>query len=204
VFLPGRDGAVAGRGWSNGVDAAGSHAQSGADLQDASLEDYGVPGIMAAIAAVRANCGDAKIHATGYCLGGPLLSIAAAAMARDGDDRLASLSLFAAQTDFTEIGTLQPLISEDQLDVLSDITLAQGYLDSAQMGGAIHGPGSNDLVWNNAIREYLPGEHDASDDLLAWTADGPRLPPRMHIEYLRHLFLHNDLAESRFLSTAGD
>jgi polyhydroxyalkanoate synthase subunit PhaC len=170
----------------------------GADLHDSSLEDYRVLGIMAAIDAVRAICNDAKIHAAGYCLGGTLLSIAAAAMARDGDDRLASLSLFAAQTDFTESGALQPFISEDQLNVLCDITQAQGYLDSAQVSGAFHAPGSNDLVWNNAIREYLLGEHDASDDLLAWNADGPRLPPRMHIEYLRHLFLHNDLAEGRF------
>jgi polyhydroxyalkanoate synthase len=170
----------------------------GADLRDTSLEDYRVLGIMAAIDAVRAICGDVKIHTTGYCLGGTLLSIAAAAMARDGDGRLASLSLFAAQTDFTGIGALQPFITEDQLDVLSDITQAQGYLDSAQMGGAFRVRYSNDLVWNGAIREYLLGEHDAPDDLLAWSADGPRLPPRMHIEYLRRLFLHNDLAEGRF------
>lgn len=170
----------------------------GADLHDTSLEDYRVLGIMAAIDAVQAICGGAKIHATGYCLGGTLLSIAAATMARDGDDRLASLSLFAAQTDFTEVGELQLFITEDQLDVLSDITQAQGYLDSAQMGGTSRMPGSNDLVWDSTIRDYLLGEHDASGDLLAWNADGPRLPPRMHIEYLRRLFLHNDLAEGRF------
>jgi polyhydroxyalkanoate synthase len=170
----------------------------GADLHDTSLEDYRMLGVMAAIDAVRAICDDAKIHATGYCLGGTLLSIAAAAMARDGDDRLASLSLFATQTDFTEVGDLQLSITEDQLDVLSEITQAQGYLDSAQMGGARRAPRSNDLVWNGAIREYLLGEHDAPNDLLAWNADGPRLPPRMHIEYLRRLFLHNDLAEGRF------
>ena len=170
----------------------------GADLRDASLDDYRVRGVMAAIDVVRAICHDAKIHAAGYCLGGTLLSIAAAAMARDGDDRLASLSLFATQTDFTETGELQPFITEDQLEVLSDITRAQGYLDSAQVGGTFQRTGANDLVWNGAIREYLLGEHDAPNDLLAWNADGPRLPPRMHIEYLRRLFLHNDLAEGRF------
>ena len=169
----------------------------GAELHDTSLEDYRVLGVMAAVDAVRGICGEAKIHAAGYCLGGTLLCIAAAAMARDGDDRLASLSLFAAQTDFTEVGELQLFVTEDQLDLVADIMHAQGYLDSAQMNGPLQMQRANDLVWNATLRTYLLGEHDAPNDLLAWNTDGPRLPPRMHIEYLRRLLLHNDLAEGR-------
>jgi polyhydroxyalkanoate synthase len=170
----------------------------GAEMRDTSLDDYRAQGVMAAIVAVRAICGDAKIHATGYCLGGTLLTIAAAAMARDNDDRLASLSLFAAQTDFTEAGELQLFITEDQLDFLNDIMQTQGYLSSAQMGGAFQMLRSNDLIWSHAIRDYLLGEHEVPFDLMAWNADGTRLPARMHIEYLRGLFLQNDLAEGRF------
>jgi polyhydroxyalkanoate synthase len=171
----------------------------GAEMRDTSLDDYRVQGVLAAIAAVQDICGPAKIHATGYCLGGTLLTITAAAMARDGDDRLASLSLFAAQTDFTEAGELQLFITEDQLSFLGDIMESQGYLDSAQMGGAFQMLQSNDLVWSHAIRSYLLGEQDAPFDLMAWNADGTRLPARMHIEYLRHLYLHNDLAEGRLM-----
>ena len=36
---------------------------------------------------------------------------------------------------------------------------------------------------------------------MAWNADGTRLPARMHIEYIRNLFLNYDLAEGRFQVT---
>ncbi len=169
----------------------------GAELRDTSLDDYRTQGVAAAIDVVEGLCGKAKIHAAGYCLGGTLLAITAAAMARDGDRRLASLSLFAAQTDFTEAGELQLFITEDQLSFLNDIMQTQGFLDSAQMGGAFQMLQSNDLVWSHAIRNYLLGEQDAPFDLMAWDADGTRLPARMHIEYLRQLYLNNDLAEGR-------
>lgn len=170
----------------------------GADMAGTSLDDYRSEGVMAALDAVTAICGKASIHAVGYCLGGTLLSIAAATMARDGDHRLASLSLFATQTDFTEAGELQLFITTDQLDFLNDIMQTQGFLDSAQMGGAFQMLRSNDLVWSHAIRDYLLGERAAPFDLMAWNDDGTRLPARMHIEYLRSLFLDNDLAEGRF------
>jgi polyhydroxyalkanoate synthase subunit PhaC len=127
-----------------------------------------------------------------------LLTIAAAAMARDGDDRLATLSLFTAQTDFTEAGDLKLFITEDQLDFLNDIMQTQGYLTSEQMSGAFQMLRASDLIWSHAIHDYLLGEHDAQNDLMAWNADGTRMPARMHIEYLRELFLHNSLAEGRF------
>ena len=171
----------------------------GSEFRDTSFDDYRSRGVMAALDVVGNICGKEKIQAAGYCLGGTLLTVAAAAMARDGDDRLAGVTLFCAQADFSEAGELQLFVTEDQLAFLADVMRDQGYLDSRQMAGAFQLLRSNDLIWSRLVRSYLLGEREHPNDLMAWNADGTRMPAKMHEEYLRRFFLDDELAEGHFL-----
>lgn len=187
-YLVGRGHTVFAISWRN-VDASD---------RDLSLEDYRRLGPMAALDVISKLIPDQKIHGVGYCLGGTLMTLAAAAMARDGDARLASLTLFAAQTDFTEAGELRLFINEDQLSLLQDVMWRQGYLDGAQMGGAFQLLRPNDLIWSRLIRNYYLGEEEHPNDLMSWNADTTRMPYRMHTEYLKAMYLDNDLASGRY------
>jgi polyhydroxyalkanoate synthase len=164
------------------------------------MDDYLRLGVRAPVDAVSAIVPRRKIHGVGYCIGGTLLSIAAAAYAGEGDTRLASVTLLAAQTDFSEPGELSVFISPSQLDMLEAAMSRTGVLKSEQMGAAFSMLRSRDLLWTPAINTYIRGKRDEPNDLMAWNADGTRMPCRMHAEYLRQLYLNNALAKGEFLA----
>jgi polyhydroxyalkanoate synthase len=173
----------------------------GPEDRDLGLEAYRTLGIMEALAAMSAIAPFQRVHAAGYCLGGTLLSIAAAAMARDGEDRLATLTLLATQTDFTDTGEATLFLDESEVASIEDVMRAQGFLDERHSATAFQMLWSKDLAWSRIIGEYLLDERAPVTALTAWNADAPRVPYRLHSECLRELFLGNDLAEGRL--TAG-
>ncbi len=171
----------------------------GPGQRDWGMEDYLRLGLFAALDAVSAICPGQRVHACGYCLGGTLLAIGAATLARAGDERLRSLTMLAAQVDFTDAGELTLFINDSQVAYLEDTMWEQGYLDARQMSGAFQLLRSNDLIWSRMVKQYLEGEREPMNDLMAWNADTTRMPYRMHSEYLRRLFLDDDLTEGRYL-----
>jgi polyhydroxyalkanoate synthase len=170
----------------------------GAEARDIGFDAYRRDGVMTALEVVNRVLPDEKVHAVGYCLGGTMMAIAAAAMDRDQDDRLASLSLLAAQTDFKEAGELMLFIDESQLALLEDMMLVQGYLDAKQMSGAFYALRTNEMLWSQLVQRYLIAQPHPLTELDAWLADSTRMPALMHSQYLRQLFLENSFSRGRY------
>jgi len=133
---------------------------------------------------------------------GTLLSIAAAAMARDNDARLASVTLLATETDFEEPGEMSLFIDESQVRILrtSCGTRATSTANRwrSVYAAQLQGP---DMVKDGP---RIPDGAAADADRLDGVEYGCHaLPYRMHSEFLRRLYLRNDLARGATLSTAN-
>lgn len=173
--------------------------------RDLGMHDYIESGLFEALAEVARITNKTPVHTVGYCLGGTLLAIGVAALANGVSLQggyavppIKSVSLLAAQTDFSEPGELGLFIDESQLAMLDAQMWEKGYLDGDQMAKSFQLLNSRDLIWSKIMREYQLGTRNSPSDLMSWNADTTRLPYRMHSEYLKHLFLHNDLAEGRY------
>ncbi|WP_114972754.1 PHA/PHB synthase family protein [Rhodoferax ferrireducens] len=190
--------------------------------RDLGMHDYLQMGVMEAMAAVKLRTGASRIHALGYCLGGTFLAIVAAALGHDGPDsqsrvrgrnphrrqedgialdtlpELATVTLLAASTDFSEPGELGVFIDDDQLNTLRQAMARTGYLSGRQMAGSFQFLNSRDLIWSRNTRRYLLGQDEVGNDMMSWNADLTRLPERMHSEYLSSLFLNNALASGHY------
>ncbi len=168
--------------------------------RELSMDDYVSLGVSDSLDVVAAVCPDRKVHTVGYCIGGTLLSITAARLASAGDQRIGSVTLLAAQTDFSEPGELSLFINPDQLAMLEAKMSQSGVLDSKNMSGAFALLRSRDLIWNPVVSTYLQGQRSKANDLMSWNADGTRMAHRMHTDYLYQLYLNNDLASGRYRS----
>lgn len=175
----------------------------GPEARDRGLEDYLNEGLLTALREVRRLTHNAPVHACGYCLGGTLLAIAAATLAREngkdkGHNPLASVTLLAAQTDFSEPGELGLFIDASQVAYLEAMMWRQGFIGGEQLAGTFQLLNSRDLIWSRLMRDYLLGKPAQTTDFTVWNADTTRIPARLHSQCLRELYLNNALATGTF------
>ena len=84
-------------------------------LAQKGFDDYVSQGPLTALDVIKEVTGEDGVHSIGYCVGGTLLSVTLAHMARLGDERIKSATLFTTQVDFTHAGDLKIFVDEDQV-----------------------------------------------------------------------------------------
>ena len=142
---------------------------------------------------------EAPVNVAGYCVGGALASILAARLADENDDRLASLTLLAAQTDFSEPGDLGLFIDDTSIGGIEQlITDAGGVMPGEAMRDAFNLLRPEDLIWRYVEDRYLMGNGAKAFDLLYWNSDQTNLPGPLHVASLRRFYLENALANGVF------
>ncbi|MEZ5937083.1 MAG: alpha/beta fold hydrolase [Hyphomonadaceae bacterium] len=167
-------------------------------IRDFDWNDYLKLGGRAALDWIH-DAHDAPVNVAGYCVGGALASLLAARLADEDDDRIASLSLLAAQTDFSEPGDLGLFVDEAGIgEIETIIAEAGGVMPGEAMRDAFNLLRPEDLVWRYAEQRYLLGEEPKAFDLLYWNSDQTNLPGPLHLQSLRRLYISNALANAAF------
>ncbi|UOM33056.1 alpha/beta hydrolase [Acuticoccus sp. I52.16.1] len=152
-------------------------------------------GILLGVDHVSKAAGTEKIDIVGYCVGGTLLAMTLAYMARMGDRRINTATFLTAQIDFTHAGDLKIFVDRDQLATLERKMDAKGYLEGSSMATAFNMLRANDLIWPYVVNNYIKGKDPFPFDLLFWNSDATRMPAANHKYYLRNFYLDNLFAK---------
>ena len=160
-----------------------------------SWEAYIREGLQFGLDAVEKSTGERAVNAIGYCVGGTLMAAALALFAKEGEDRIKSVTFFTTQVDFTYAGDLKVFVDEDQIAALERSMEGKGYLDGTKMATAFNMLRAGDLIWPYVVNNYMRGKAPLPFDLLYWNADSTRMAAANHLFYLRNCYLENNLSQ---------
>jgi polyhydroxyalkanoate synthase len=172
-------------------------------MADLLLDDYLREALLAALDEVSSITGSPSAHVLGVCLGGTLTAMALGVLAaRDEGERVASAALVNTLVDFSDPGDVAVFTDEESIERIERRTRRRGYLKSSEMAATFTWMRGNDLVWSYVVSSWGLGKRPPAFDVLAWNADGTRLPAAMHSQFLRRCYLENALARGE-LSVDG-
>jgi polyhydroxyalkanoate synthase len=166
-------------------------------------DDYLEKGIVRAVQVSREIADIDRINALGFCVGGTLLSNAAAMMAGRGERMIESMTLLTTLLDFSNPGALGVFIDENFVSFREQTIGKRGILPGRELATTFNYLRPNDLVWNYVVSKYLKGEDPPAFDLLYWNADSTNMTGPMYCWYLRHTYLQNDLRIPGRVSCGG-
>ena len=171
-----------------------SYVNPDESMRDVALDDYLLRGPYEALDVIADITGTDQINIVGLCLGGTLTVMLLAHLAADNSHPVRSATLLNTLVDFSEPGPMGCFVDRYSVEKLEKRMQEKGYLDSAEMSGMFDILRPRDLIWNYVVSGWLLGEQPPAFDILAWNADGTRMPADMHSFYLRCCYVENQLA----------
>jgi polyhydroxyalkanoate synthase len=158
-------------------------------------DDYLEMGPIKATDVVLAITGAERTNALGFCVGGTILSCAAAVMAARGQHKVATLTLLTTMLDFSDTGEIGLLIDASSI-ALREATIGKGgILPGKELAFTFGTLRANDLIWRYVVDSYLKGATPDAFDLLYWDSDSVSLPGPMYCWYTRNTYLENNIAD---------
>jgi len=158
-------------------------------------DDYLEKGPLKAVEVVLDITGAERTNALGFCVGGTILSCAAAVMAARQDRRLATITLLTTMLDFSDTGEIGLLI-DDASVALREATIGKGgILPGKELAFTFGTLRANDLIWRYVVDSYLKGATPDAFDLLYWDSDSVSLPGPMYCWYTRNTYLENNIKD---------
>ena len=174
-----------------------------ASTRDLTMRDYLMHGPLEC-ARICAEIAESKsCNAVGYCIGGTLLAMLLAYLAKRRESVVESSTFLASLIDFEDAGEIEAFLGEDALAYIEKKMDERGYLDAREMSDSFNMLRSNDLIWSVAVNRYLLGKDAPAFDLLYWNSDSTRMPAAMHSYYLRNMYIENNLVRPNVLEIDG-
>lgn len=157
------------------------------------LYDYLRDGPIAAINVIQHQFNVKQVNALGFCIGGTLLAMLLAYYKERNQAVIKAATFLASMIDFSDPGEIAVFIDESQISKLEERMQRTGFLEGKFMANAFNSLRSSDLIWSFFINNYLRAKPHRPFDLLFWNSDSTNMPAKMHSQYLRWMYLNNDL-----------
>jgi len=158
-------------------------------------DDYLEMGPLRAVDVVLDITGAERTHALGFCVGGTILSCAAAVLAARQQDKLATVTLLTTMLDFSDTGEIGLLIDKTSVALREAAIGKGGILPGKELAFTFGTLRANDLIWHYVVDNYLKGATPDAFNLLFWDSDSVSLPGPMYCWYTRNTYLENNIKD---------
>ena len=158
-------------------------------------DDYLEMGPLRAVDVVLDITGAERTHALGFCVGGTILSCAAAVLAARQQDKLATVTLLTTMLDFSDTGEIGLLIDKTSVALREAAIGKGGILPGKELAFTFGTLRANDLIWHYVVDNYLKGAAPDAFNLLFWDSDSVSLPGPMYCWYTRNTYLENNIKD---------